>query len=86
LAVPVAGSRFYASRKEGGTLVRVLGGPDSLLSGWSWPEESEKAITDSVWLQDVPVGEGHVYLFTWDPTDRAMWPGLHKLLLNSMLL
>ena len=57
-----------------------------LLSGWSWPEDSEKALNGSVWLQDTPVGRGHAILFIYDPTARAMWPGLNKLLLNAMLI
>jgi hypothetical protein len=88
IAVPVAGNDFLKVRKEGGSVVRF--GDDSkiakLLSGWSWPDDTEKAIAGSVWLQDAPVGRGHAVLFTYDPTARAMWPGLYKLLLNAMVI
>jgi hypothetical protein len=57
-----------------------------LLSGWEWPDDSESELAGKVWLQDTPVGRGHVILFTIDPTNRAMWPGLNKLLLNAMIL
>jgi hypothetical protein len=88
IAVPVSGNDFSKARKEGGSVIRF--GDDSkvqkLLSGWSWPDDSEKAIAGSVWLQDVPVGRGHAVLFTNDPTSRAMWPGLYRLLLNAMVI
>jgi hypothetical protein len=88
LAVPVAGSSFYKSRKEGGSVVTFSADEKEkkLLSGWEWPDDTESALAGKVWLQDSPVGRGHVILFTYDPTTRALWPGLNKLLLNAMIL
>jgi hypothetical protein len=87
IGVPIAGSSFFSVRKEGGSVVTLPNEKTSkLLSGWAWPDESEKAISNTIFLQDAPFGRGHAYLFTWEPTDRAMWPGLHKLLLNAILL
>jgi hypothetical protein len=87
LAVPVAGDTFYLVRKKGGSIVTF--DPDEkrskLLSGWTFGEETEKALAGTTWLQDVPMGRGHVVVFTQDPTSRAMWPGLHKLFLNAVL-
>lgn len=88
IAVPVQGENFYQTRKEGGSVVS-LSGDDSvtkLLSGWAWPEDTEKNLKGTVWAQDVPVGAGHLILFTQDPTERAMWPGLYRMLLNGMLI
>ncbi|HWD39028.1 MAG TPA: M14 family zinc carboxypeptidase, partial [Fimbriimonas sp.] len=87
LAVPLEGDRFYSRRKEGGSVV-VLPGADKskLLSGWEWPNDTEKNLADALFLQDQPVGRGHVVVFTEDPTARAMWPGLYKALLNAMLI
>ncbi|CAN5526087.1 M14 family zinc carboxypeptidase [soil metagenome] len=84
IAVPIAGDAFYTKRKEGGSIV-TLGGEKKLLTGWEF-EGTEKALENTVWLQDVPVGRGHAVLFMQDPTDRALWPGLEKMLLNAMLL
>ncbi len=88
LAVPMSGSDFFLSRKEGGSVVTL--DPDEkvrkLLSGWEYPDDTEKNLAGTVWLQDVPVGRGHAVLFFEDPTERAMWPGLYKMLLNSILL
>lgn len=88
IAVPVEGSGFYKARKEGGSIVKFSADTKvkKLLSGWEWPDETEEELAGKVWLQDAPVGRGHAILFTYDPTSRAMWPGLHKLLLNAMIL
>jgi hypothetical protein len=87
-AVPVEGSTFYKTVKTGGGAVRLSDDAKvtKLLTGWVWPEDTEKALTGTVWLHDQPVGRGHVIMFTQDPTERAMWPGLYKLLLNAMVL
>jgi len=86
IAVPVAGDRYFLTRKAGGSVVTLDADPKTtkLLSGWTY-EESEKGIANTVWLQDAPVGRGRAILFFQDPTERAMWPGLYKMLVNSML-
>jgi hypothetical protein len=87
VAVPIAGSSFYRVRREGGSVV-TLGGEDArkALTGFVFEDDTEKNVANTVWLQVVPQGRGHVVLFTQDPTERAMWPGLNKMLLNAMLL
>jgi hypothetical protein len=87
IAVPIAGDHFYMARKEGGSVVTFSSDPKvtKLLTGWSWPNETEKVLQGTVFLQDAPMGRGHVVLFAQDPTERAMWPGLNKLLLNAIL-
>ncbi|MDX2066448.1 MAG: M14 family metallopeptidase [Fimbriimonadaceae bacterium] len=87
IAVPLAGSGFYAARREGGSVLKF--GDEKtkkLLSGWVWPDDTEKNIANTVWLQDAKYGQGHAFLFMQDPCERAMYPGLHKLLLNAILL
>jgi hypothetical protein len=88
IAVPIGGDSFYQTRKEGGSIVTM--DPDEkvqkLLSGWEYNDDTEKNLAGTVWLQDVPVGRGHAILFFEDPTERAMWPGLEKILLNAMLM
>lgn len=88
LAVPIRGGRFWQPRKEGGSVVTISSDEKRplILSGWEWPDETEPHIRGTVFVQDVPVGEGHVILYSQDPTDRAMWPGLYKTLLNAMLI
>lgn len=84
VAVPVAGSTFYKRKEEGGGVV-LLGDDPTVLSGWSWPDE-QAAYKDTVWLHDEPLGRGHLVWFAQDPTDRAMWPGTYKMLLNAVLM
>ena len=88
ISVPIGGDSFFQSRKEGGSIVTLDHDPkvNKLLSGWEYPDDTEKNLAGTVWLQDVPVGRGHAILFLQDPIERAMWPGLEKLLLNAMLL
>jgi hypothetical protein len=84
IAVPVAGSTFYKRKEEGGGVV-LLGDEPTALSGWTWPDEGD-ALKDTVWLHDEPIGGGHLVWFSFDPTDRAMWPGTYKMLLNAILI
>lgn len=86
LPVPIDGGTFLVAAPEGGAVVSISSDKDAknLLSGWAWPD-SEEALRGAVWLHDQPVGRGHVFIFAEDPTDRAMWPGLDKLLLNAIL-
>jgi len=88
IAVPVARNRFFKSKPEGGSVITFSSDPatNKLLSGWEWPEDTEKSLQGAVWLQDQPMGGGHVIWFAQDPTDRAMWPGLTRLLLNAVLI
>lgn len=88
IAVPTSGSTFFKARKEGGTVVQYSSDEKShkLLSGWDWPDETDKALTGAAWLQDVPTGQGHVIIFLQDPLERAMWPGTYRMFLNAVLL
>jgi hypothetical protein len=88
LAVPIQGDQFFSIRKSGGSVVTLDSDPkvSKLLSGWEFENDTEKNLAGTVWLQDLPLGSGHVVLFTQDPTERALWPGLDKLFLNAILL
>ena len=88
IAVPLEGGSFFKSKKEGGSIAKFSSEEKftKLLSGWSFGEETEKALRDCVFLQDEPTGRGHVIWFASDPTERALWPGLDRLLLNSLIL
>ncbi|HEY3781913.1 MAG TPA: M14 family zinc carboxypeptidase [Fimbriimonadaceae bacterium] len=88
MAVLVEGDTFYKAKAEGGGAVTMSKDEDAkkLLSGWEWPDDTEKNLAGTVWVHDQPVGRGHVIIFMHDPTDRAMWPGFNKMLLNAILL
>ena len=90
IAVPLDGKTFYAPKKEGGTFVRVaLSGkdkPPALLHGWSWGKETDEAVSGAAFVHDEPLGDGHVVWFASDPTERALYPGLERLMLNALFL
>lgn len=85
LAVPVEGSSFFAASPLGSVVEFADAKTKKLLSGWAWPT-TEGDLADTVWLQDIRRGRGHVIAFTQDPTWRAQLPGLFKLVLNAMVL
>ncbi|MCC7229857.1 MAG: hypothetical protein IT203_05650 [Fimbriimonadaceae bacterium] len=85
-AVPIDGSSFYKSPKSG-SVIQIADDSKTkkLLSGWSW-DDTEKSVAGTAWLHDAPVGRGRAVIFTHNPTERAQWPGLFKLLLNAMII
>jgi hypothetical protein len=85
IAVPFGGSGFYAAKDSAISFPKDEKSP-LLLSGWEWPEDTEKALHGAAFLQDISVGRGRLVAFLQDPTERAMWPGLYKALLNAMIV
>ncbi len=87
IAFPVQGSSFYVARKEGGSVVSFSSDEKAkkLLSGWTWNEETEKALKGVTMVQQVETGRGHAVLFMQDPSERILWPGLNRMVLNAML-
>lgn len=80
-AVPIGGSRFRAGDEESVVKISEKG----YLSGWQW-EDSEEVLAGVAWCHSVEVGRGRVTWFADDPTERAQWPGLWKMMLNAMIL
>lgn len=81
IAVPLDGGSFYAGENSA---ITVTDAPGNVLHGWAWPDNTEKGIAGAAFAHVEQVGNGHVVWFANDPTDRAMWPGLHLFLLNAM--
>lgn len=85
-AVPFEGSQFYKSPKSGSDIAFSAEKDfKKLLSGWSWPD-TDKDMMGTYWLHTAESGAGKVIMFSNDPSSRAQWPGLHKLLLNAMIV
>lgn len=84
IAISADGSRFLKTG-EAGSVVTI---PDkegkNLLSGWSWPDETEKDLRGTSWVLEQRLGQGKVVFFAQDPTERAMWQGQWKLFVNSL--
>ena len=51
--------------------------------GHVWAD-TEDILHDKMYLVDVPHGKGHVILFSNDPTWRAYWRGLDRLVLAGV--
>lgn len=64
----------------------AFAGTDLLLSGWSWPGNTERAVQNSVYAAVESVGRGRVVLFASNPVFRAFWRGPAKLLTNAVLV
>ena len=61
-------------------------GTDLLLSGWSWPENTEKHLRNSVYAAVESAGSGQVVLFAGNPVYRGFWRSTARLLTNAVLM
>jgi hypothetical protein len=85
LAVFLDGARFWKPSKGGANAVSFLG--DSLaLSGFVWPDNTERLLKSTAWAVVENQGSGHVILFREDPLFRAFWRGTARLVTNAMLI
>ena len=81
---PVLSDRILTPSLEGRTVARIH--PESgRRSGFMWPV-MEEALKDKAFLVEERRGRGRVILFAEDPGFRGTWEGLHRLLLNGVLL
>ncbi|MHB1328243.1 MAG: hypothetical protein ACYC2K_08580, partial [Gemmatimonadales bacterium] len=64
----------------------AFAGTDLLLSGWSWPGNTERVVQNSVYAAVESAGRGRVILFASSPVFRAFWRGPAKLLTNAVLV
>ena len=85
LPVLVRGADFYQPSKEGSNPV-VFTGENLVISGFVWPDNTEKLLRGTAWMVQERVGEGKVILFADDPTFRLIWPSLSRLFLNAILI
>jgi len=63
----------------------VFTGADLSLSGFTWPENTEKHLRNSVWASVESSGVGSIILFAENPVYRGFWRGPAKLLTNAVL-
>ncbi len=61
-------------------------GENLLLSGWSWPDNTEKHLRNSVYAAVESAGSGQVVLFASNPVYRGFWRGPARLLTNAVLM
>ena len=84
LPVLVSGSDFYHPSKEASNPVAFVG-DDLLITGFIWPDNTQKFLEGTAWMIDEPMGGGRVIMFADDPTFRLLWPSLSRLFLNGIL-
>ncbi len=81
-----SGNQIYRPlpSSEGRNVVQFAGEDELLSSGFCWPE-TLRLIAGKPFLVYKSIGSGHVIGFTDDPTYRAMYPSLQRLLINACL-
>ena len=84
IAVPMGDDTFFKKSKKGATPV-VVERLNWLLSGFIWPDNTEKFVPGSAFLLDEPIGSGHAILWNGDPTFRAFWVALRRMFLNGVV-
>ncbi len=85
LASFVGGTSFYRANGDG-SVWTIVDEEKSLVSGWTWPDETEKAVRGTVAAQVERSGQGRVIWFAQDPTERAMYAGHWQMLLNAIAI
>jgi hypothetical protein len=85
LPVLVSGNSFFSPSRRGDNPVSFLG-KDLVLSGFTWPGNTERLLTGAVWAAVENVGRGKVILFAEDPLFRAFWRGPAGLFNNALLM
>jgi hypothetical protein len=83
LPVMVSGTMLQPS-KEGANPVAFVG-DDLVLSGFVWPDNTERLLKGSAWAVAEERGRGSVVIFAEDPLFRAFWRGTARLLTNAVL-
>ncbi len=89
LPVYLEGSTFWKLSRAGANPVVFTGGAggDSLtLSGFTWPDNTERLLKGTAWAVVENQGDGHVVLFLGDPLFRAFWRGPARLVTNAILM
>jgi hypothetical protein len=87
LPVLLASGYFFRPSKEGTNAV-VFGEDASRplrLSGFVWPDNTERLLRGTAYVIDEPTGRGHVVLYAEDPNFRGIWRSMTRLFFNSII-
>lgn len=85
LPVFVEGDAFWKPSRGGANPV-ALTGDSLLLSGFVWPDNTERLLRGTTWTAVESEGNGRVVLFQGDPLFRGFWRGPARLLTNAILV
>ncbi len=84
IAVPLMGNTFLKPTQKGSNVVTFKTGKIRL-SGYVWEKNTEEMLGGTSYVLEEQHGRGHAILFLNDPTFRALWTGLRRMLWNSIL-
>lgn len=85
LPVFLEGDTFWKPSKAGANPVTFTS--DSiLLSGFTWPGNTERLLKGTTWAVVEKHGSGRVVLFLGDPLFRGFWLGTARLVTNAILI
>jgi len=84
LPVLVNTDLFLRPSKSGANVV-TFGNDMAKLSGFVWPNNTEKLLKGTAYVVDEPTGRGHVVVFADDPNFRRIWRGTTRLFLNAII-
>ncbi len=87
LPVLLASGYFFRPSKEGTNAVVFAkeGNQPLRLSGFVWPDNTERLLRGTAYVIDEPTGRGHVIIYTEDPHFRGIWRNMTRLFFNSIL-
>lgn len=85
LPVFLDGSTFWQPSRAGANPV-VFATDSLVLSGFVWPDNTERLLKKTAWAVVENQGSGRVVLFLGDPLFRAFWRGTARLVTNAMLV
>ncbi|MEK6769314.1 MAG: hypothetical protein AABY85_10055, partial [Gemmatimonadota bacterium] len=84
LPVMMSGANFFRPSRAGSNPV-VFTGDSLLVSGFVWPNNTERLLRNTAWAAVENVGSGHVVLFADSPVYRLFWRSTYRLLENAIL-
>ncbi|HEY6110640.1 MAG TPA: hypothetical protein VIV56_17180, partial [Gemmatimonadales bacterium] len=85
LPVYLDGSTFWKLSRKGANPV-VFTGDSLTLSGFTWPDNTERLLKGTAWAVVENQGDGRVVLFLGDPLFRGFWRGTARLVTNAILI
>jgi zinc carboxypeptidase len=84
LPVFLESDRLFKPSAKGANPV-VFVGKDLTLAGFTWPDNTERLLRNSVWATVESAGSGRVITFAENPVYRGFWRGTALLFTNAIL-
>jgi hypothetical protein len=84
LAVPINGGWFMMPARRGDN-VAVLSPANNVVSGHSWPGNTERFLANTAWAAVERHGRGTAVVFAQNPLFRAFWRGPAGMVNNALL-